>query len=153
MDGERICFKVALDPTVPVGSVIHSVAGQGVVYEPVILSGGETVREAIKAAAEKRAPALLVGKDGSYKLIPPEAMLAAGVEKPEARIEELGGSEVPVVEESSSVEEVVSLMIASGSSYVLIVDERGRPVALAGIGLLSRLVQEELDVEELRGAD
>ncbi len=151
MDGERLCLRISLDPTTPVSSIIQASSGEGVV-EPVIVSPEARLGDVAPAVRGRRAALLIYKYDGSYRAVAPEA-LAAHIGDLEARVGELPYIDLPVVRESVSIEALAAMMIAGGSPYALIVDERGEPVAVASLQLLSRLLLEEIDVEELRGAD
>jgi len=152
LDGERLCLRIALDPTTPISSVLQSTGGEGVI-EPVLVNPEARLAD-VAPAVKGKSSALLVyrGEDSGFKAVAPES-LAAHIGDLEARIGDLPAIDLPVVGENDSIEGLASLMLAAGSPYALVVDERGEPLTVVGLQLLSRLLQEEIDVEELRGAD
>ncbi len=151
MDGERLCLRIALDPTTPISSVIQGTNGDGIV-EPVLVNPEARLGDVAPAVKGKRTALLVYKENDSYKAVAPEA-LAAHIGDLEARIGELPSIELPVVGENDSIEGLAAMMLAGGSPYALVVDERGEPLSIVSLQLLSRLLQEEIDVEELRGAD
>lgn len=151
LDGEKLCLRIALDPTTPIISVVQGAGGE-VLIEPVLVNPEARLGDLAQTLRGKRAALLVYRERGGYRAVAPEA-LAARLGDLDARIGELPAIDLPVVGENDSIESLASLMLAGGSPYALIVDERGEPVAAVGLQLLSRLLQEEIDVEELRGAD
>lgn len=152
MPGEA-CIPLSVDPSTPLSALIDSTVRGRAAKRILILDPHMTVREAFEAMVREGVDIGVIqsGNHREYKIVTLSSLaLSMGdADKPviTARTEE-----APVVEESSSLEELLRYMLIYGSDIALVTVE-GRPSYAVSLKLFSLLAFETLDVEELRGAD
>lgn len=149
--GHRVCFRVILDPSTPVSSLLEAPTVTGV-SKPLVVREPMKASEAVRMCSEDCEVIVLVDGDGRLRKAVSFARLAVAVAlKGDIDINEVH-DEVSVLGVDDSVEKLIEELVFHGGP-VVIVDSRGRPLYVVGIQILSRILQEEVDVEEVRAAD
>ena len=148
--GHKVCFRIAIDPSTPLSSLLEAPTMDGV-ERPLTVTPDTMISEALKRC---RGCSAIVSIDDSGRLVKAVGSDKAAmyyVEKGDAPIRELPG-EAPALGLDESVEKLVEELILHGGP-VVIIDHSLKPVYVVGKPILARLLQEEVDVEEIRAAD
>ncbi len=148
--GHRVCFKIAIDPSTPLSSLLEAPTIDGV-EKPVTVAPSTMTSEALRAC---KGCSAIVAVDGDGKLVKAVGSDRAAlyyIERGDVPVGELPG-EAPLLGLDDSVEKLVEELILHGGP-VVVVDRLSRPIYVVNRLILSRLLQEEVDIEEVRAAD
>ncbi|MCE4610934.1 MAG: hypothetical protein F7B17_03075 [Desulfurococcales archaeon] len=149
--GHRVCFRVIIDPSTPVSSLLEAPTVTGV-SKPLIVEGPVKASEAIRMCGEGCEVVVVVDSEGRIRKAVSLARLASVVAtRGDIDVSEVH-DEVSVLSVDDSVEKLIEELVFHGGPTV-IVDSRGRPLYSVGTQILSRILQEEVDVEEVKAAD
>ena len=149
--GHRVCFRVIIDPSTPISSLLEAPTVTGV-SKPLVIERPVKASEAIKMCGDGCEIVVVVDSEGRVKKAVSLARLAAIMaSRGDISINEVH-DDVSILRVDDSVEKLIEELVFHGSPAV-IVDFRGRPLYSVGTQILSRILQEEVDIEEVKAAD
>jgi hypothetical protein len=147
----RVCFKVLLDPSTPLSSMLEASTVKGVA-RPLVARGEEPASQVIgKCGGECHVVAVVDAEGRVIKAVSYYRLAAMLASRGDFKVSE-APSDVPVLGVDSPVQRLIEEIVLHGAP-VLVVDHRGRPLYSVDNQIMSQLLQEEIDVEEIRGAD
>ena len=149
----RLCLKLSIDPSTPLHSFVESTVTRGV-SRPLEVRGDASIESIVRKCKLSGCRVIAVIDDDGrlVKALDFNIVAAALAAGSASRLSDLSEHEVPVLGSEEPVYRLIEVLLLHGPP-VLVVDQIGRPLYAIDSQAASSLVEEEIDVEELRGAD